>query len=151
MIKYLQNIWKDPVWSKVISYGIIGILSKQIFQEFLNIEISLKYILLIVILAVISKVLFNKFQKNKTITYNEDNKNLDKTLFLKIRNEIISKDNIDFIREFNFSGNAFMKDSINSFLRYEYYCNDPEFEFIDSELNLILLELTHQIKRFGFF
>jgi len=161
--KHLNTIWKDPVWSKVISVGIVGLISfayikvesirankpiKEIFEELLKKELPLKYILIIALIGLVAYFLFSKFNKKEKIKYNEEHKALDKALMQKIRNEILLTNNINFVREYNFRGNAFRHESLDAFFKYEHYCDNPDFEFIDVELNKILSNLTIQVKRF---
>jgi hypothetical protein len=72
--KFIQ-IWKDPVWSKVISFGIIAIISfvfalikskiektsiRQSINEILNFKISLIYILGVLLILYVIFFLFKR-------------------------------------------------------------------------------------------
>ncbi len=161
-MKHIKIIWKDPVWSKVIAVGIIGLISfaylkfesireektlGTVLLEVLDINISLKYIL-ISVLVIFIFYLLNQFLKRKNSPpYNQEHKELDKALLMQIKS-IISSNSIQFLRSHSFAGNSYRKESVEDFFQYSYSCTNPEFEFIDPEINKLLDALTLQIKRF---
>lgn len=83
----IKKIWTDPVWSKVISVGIIGLISlgyakfisvtekitfKDAYKEIFEIKISIVYVLGLVLLYWLLKMIFKK----KKTTYNKQQRKL---------------------------------------------------------------------------
>lgn len=81
----IKKIWKDPVWSKVIAVGIIGLISlgyakflsaidnvtfKEALDKILEIKISIVYVLAILIIYWILAWLFKQIFKKEKSIYN---------------------------------------------------------------------------------
>jgi len=79
----IKKIWSDPVWSKVISVGIIGLLTlgytkilslteeitfKEAFNKILEIKIAVVYVFIAIVAFWILKFFFKRiFKKEKSI------------------------------------------------------------------------------------
>ena len=149
MKKLLKNIWKDPVWSKVIAIGIITLIiyfNKNLIQ---NISI-VEYILIFVLVLILIIFYLIKGQKSRPkFEYNEEHKRLDKELLKKVKDELLpSEGSISFIRTFNFAGWAFHNEYLKDLREFSYYIEKPEFEFINDELNRLLENLKINISKF---
>lgn len=105
----LKKIWTDPVWSKVISAGILGLIAlfytrflsvsenitfKEAFERTLKYKISVAYVIFSVIgywiLVSVGKKLFknkkdNSFYSKKQQTVRSFNKTLDQTTGILFR------------------------------------------------------------------
>lgn len=96
----ILKIWKDPVWSKVISGGILvffsilytAIQSKikdisfvESFQQIINNGISLKTIILVGIGILTFRYLYKKYWVQSKPEYNEDEKKIDIALLRKLK------------------------------------------------------------------
>jgi hypothetical protein len=80
----IKKIWNDPVWSKVISVGILGLISlgyikfvsvtekisfKESLQQLFELKIPLVYVLVAIVLFLILKRLFRKKKTSNTNSY----------------------------------------------------------------------------------
>jgi hypothetical protein len=73
---------------------------------------------------------------------------LDRKLFLKIREILPSqKGSISFMREHSY-GTPFLRNRHDDLLRYLDQCKSPEFEFINSDLETRRSQLTKNIQEF---
>lgn len=72
---------------------------------------------------------------------------LDKKLFLEIRSVLPSAGSISFIRHHDY-GNRFPSDQHADLDRFLKYCESPEFEFIDVDLEGIRAKLAEHIAKF---
>lgn len=161
MQNFIKTIWKDPVWSKVISAGIIALLTllyysflrgtefEQALVKILNGDIKIWHIIIAVILISIFIYVFFRYLKDM-LFYNDEHKKLDRDFFLKIKNELLPVNGpIDFIRTNNFAGYGFRNEYVEPIYRIAYYFDDPEFEFIDSKLNKLFTKLKVAINKFN--
>jgi hypothetical protein len=128
-MKKLKEFWKDPVWSKVISVGILGIISLLFTQilsitenlsfdeslnKVLNLKLKIIYIIGSIIIFWILKFIYNKvFNKNKNY-YTKTQKQL-----LEFRSMRDNQQNLAF------RWNTYFKDNGNPFISdLEIYCTN---------------------------
>jgi len=119
----LERIWKDSVWSKVISTAIIGLVTfsflkfksiteKITFEEALSkitsIKISVFYLVIFILIITITKSIFQKLFKTKGSIYNKNQKKLrEYNKSIDIEMGIMSK----WIVHFKHNGTPFISDS----------------------------------------
>jgi len=161
-----QKTWKDPVWSKVISAAIIGLLTIlyniiiaiienidfiTAFNEFWTIEIPL-WTLILVLAFVTVIITINSLKRKHESTpenkflYDENSINLDKQLFNKIRNELITQENIRWLKINNFAGFSFYADKLQPFDKFEYEAKKSDFEFLNPEIEKVNIDLKHSVE-----
>jgi hypothetical protein len=167
MIEKIKKIWNDPVGSKLIAGGIMGLISLiyltkislvndesfiENAKQFLNIKITILNIIFgiftfLVIWIIIIKV--KKRNKKEEFIYNESHKVLDFELYNRIKNQLLPLNgSIAFIRQNNFSGFSFRVDSLNDLHEFEYEFEKPDFEFIDSEMESVFEKIKHHTATF---
>lgn len=73
---------------------------------------------------------------------------LDKELFNKILNILPKDGSILFLRNNNFAGFSFPRESLNDLHSFEHECTHPDFEFLDPELEALRGELQKNIDAF---
>ncbi|MEZ4803269.1 MAG: hypothetical protein R2797_10900 [Gelidibacter sp.] len=162
----IKNLWKDPVMSKVISVGIIGLLSiiynliisllnnvdfRIAFINFWNFKLKLWQVLVVVILLFLIKIFINKVsrQEYRQYIYDDDSLKLDINLFNKIRNELLPQDGtISFLRHHNF-GASFIERTFDPLFNFAYESSKSDFEFLNPEIEKFKLELVDSIKKFN--
>jgi hypothetical protein len=161
----LKQYWADSVWSKVIAVGIVGLISSiwievnsvicnisflMYVQNILYSSIQVKNILIGLLVIMVIWYGINMARKKKKIVevYSEEHKQLDKELFSKIITEILPVSGfISFIRTNNFEG-AFRTEYIKDLDSFYQYIEEPDFEFIDRDLNIYLEQLKVEISKF---
>lgn len=164
----IKQIWKDPVWSKVISAGIIGLVIliynyiyslvtntdfKTNIKAFWNSKISLWVVaVLILVLLVIYTLrkLFNRKEKDD-FAYDEKTLEIDIAFFNKVRNEMLTIQSIYWLRNNNFDGCSFQDGLLHPFDMIEIEMDRPDYDFFNPKLEILLLELMEQIKDFNSF
>jgi hypothetical protein len=164
----IKQTWKDPVWSKVISAGIIGLVIliynfifslitntdfKTNITAFWNLKISLWVVavIIIVLLTIFTlKKLFNRKRKND-FAYDEKTLELDIAFFNKVRNEMLTMQSIYWLRNNNFGGRSFQDDLLSPFDMIEVEMERPDYDFFNPKLETLLQELMEQIKDFNSF
>lgn len=156
------NIWKDPVWSKVIAAFILGILSLiyNVIQAYYNdtnfifqfkkmwlIKINL-WLALLMVLVFFS--LFNYLNKKKITKFVYDNETieLDKKLFNRIKNELLTAETLDNLYNHLFSTHTFEKEKFDFIYATIKANENPEFEFLNPDLEKSKEELINAIKKF---
>ena len=161
----IKKIWKDPVGSKLISAGIIGLFTilfvsmksffsdksfSEILSSILNYEISILHLLYGLIGLLIIWIIWRSIKrKPKAQQYSESHKVLDYELLNKIKTELIPPTgSIAFLRENNFAGFAFRIDNLDDIYKFAHEFENPDFEFIDTDLNNILNNLKLHTKNF---
>ncbi|MFD2907874.1 hypothetical protein ACFSX9_03905 [Flavobacterium ardleyense] len=167
MTEKIKKVWKDPVGSKLISAGIIGLLSiiyfslKSLYNDksfienlkgFVNYQISilhLIFILLGILIVWIIWIVIKKNRRPKSAEYTESHKVLDFELFDRIKTDLLPPNGtIAFLRHNNFAGFAFRIDNLDDIYKFEYEFTKPDFEFIEPEMENILRELKKHTAEF---
>lgn len=163
------KIWKDPVGSKLISVGIIAIVTslfiyvkslilneefKRSFIEFWSYKLAFWIIVGVILVFYV----LNLFRNNKRsiansqepiFTYDEKTIKLDQVLFNKIRNEILPQDTaIGFLRHNNFAGFSFNPKLLDDLDSLESENIKSDFEFFNPELELLKKDLISKISHF---
>lgn len=164
----IKQIWKDPVWSKVISAGIIGLVIliynyifslitntdfKTNITEFWNLKISLWVVAVIIVILVTIftvKKIFNRKGKNN-FAYDEKTLELDIAFFNKVRNEMLTMQSIYWLRNNNFGGRSFQDELLRPLDMIEVEMERPDYDFFNPKLETLLQELMEQIKDFNSF
>lgn len=101
----INKIWKDPVWSKVISVGIIGLIGlcyakflsitenltlNEAFNKIIGLNVKIIYVLVILVLYWLVNFIIKLFRKEKSY-YNKKQSKL-----IKFNNHIDEQQNIIF-------------------------------------------------------
>ncbi|GGH70332.1 large-conductance mechanosensitive channel [Filimonas zeae] len=162
----IQKIWKDPVWSKVISaliitsgtvvYSYIISKSKDItfissFNDFWNSPIKLWIVVVafIVYLVIVWIKKYYQGKKNQRFVYDDKTLALDTHLFDKIRKDLLPQDGtIYWLRHNNFAGFSFNDEYLNQLDNIEYEARKSDFEFLNPELEILKNDLIREINTF---
>lgn len=90
---------------------------------------------------------YEKVRKNYGITANPDYLEVDRKLFSEIREVLPSRGAISFIRVHDYGGSFDRKvhDELDDFL---YFCQRPECEFLDSDMEGLRARLEDDVKQF---
>lgn len=144
--------------------------SKDYIVKFLNLWINEILYFGITLSTIIVVIFFMKHKKNKNLKncfddvtietifeqpklkekYNEDSKNLDIILFNRIRNEYLSADKeISWLREQNFNFGFNRNNALVFFDIHDKIGNNPNFEFLNTELETARKELFKNIENFN--
>lgn len=167
-MKKLKEIWKDPVWSKVISAGIISLLIliynaidvlatgkdfKTSVITFWNFKVSLWIIAIAIIILGIIFTIVKKIKKVKKVEfiYDEKTLELDTALFNKIRNNMLTIQNIYWLRTNNFAGYSFRDELLRPFDLIEVEMERPDLDFFYPKLESLKEELLNYIRDFNSF
>lgn len=171
MKKFIDKVWKDPVWSKLIAVGLITVIPsvwaavKTIVNEldfwgnlklFFFTQVYLGHVTLVLVGIFLVWILLSVILKRTTNPepilppYTNEHKELDKIVFLKIRDEVLPANNtISFLRYNNFAGFSFDNDATKDIEVFDSICDhDPSFEFIDPELEEVRKSLSDHISKF---
>lgn len=158
MKKIFKKVWNDPVRSSFIATGFFALLSliysfiipftknidfQSAFLSFWTSKIQLWIILLFLIgLLFIIKII----KTNKQYVYKAGEVELDKILYLKIREEILPQNQtIDFLRHNNFAGFSFDRKILIDTDNFEREKDNPNFHFFHPKLEIIKNELMGYI------
>ena len=159
----VEKIWKDPVWSKVISAFLIAVITllynfivsyynnSDFISEFLRLwqtKFSL-WVLAItgLLFYILSYYLHRPTSKNKFV-YDEETIALDRKLFNYIRNEIITNETLEDLNSHTFSNHSFEREKFNFIHNILAVSKQPDFEFLNPELEKAKIELVNAIKMF---
>ena len=114
MKEKLIRIWKDPVWSKIISVLIIGLVglmynaleayynNTNFYSEFLNLWLTKINLWVVVVIVIVTYALTYYLNKPKFL-YDSETIELDRKLFNHIRSELITKETLDDLYNHTFS------------------------------------------------
>lgn len=162
-MEWLKRVWKDPVWSKVISSLIFAILAsgyaiskayitntgfcetvKAVFES----HVLLWCIVLSVLVIFIVYGAFVKYRKPKTFKYDNHSYENDKRLYDMVMKDLTPHGSIRFLRTNNFAGFSFHISSIKELETFFYkYSDDPHAEFlnpkIENEFKTLLVDISH--------
>lgn len=146
-----NKIWKDPVWSKVISAAIITLiifLYNKWFGSFWEIQMRLWQAIVATIIILIAT---KYFDKKRRFVYDDKMLELDVALFDKIRNELLTQTNVYWLRTNNFAGYSFNDDYLQPFDMLEFVMDKPDFEFFNPNLDNLKSELMNEIRELNSF
>ncbi len=91
---------------------------------------------------------YKKVALTGIVATNEEYIELDRVVYLKVK-EVLNRDNfLDFIKDFNFAGWSFPLSRLNSLDEFVYMCESPELEFIDADLESIFADLKYNLFAF---
>lgn len=151
MIKTFKLIWKDPVWSKLISVGLLAIIA--LVYNFIKSWIehtSLKHELLafwttkvdlwIVVIVVFAVVIFAYYPYSR-FKYNQETLNVDRELFNRIRNEHAMPNLIIEIKTHGFSSRPVKMERIETLIDFLEDSRHPDYQFISPMLEKKKLKL----------
>lgn len=91
---------------------------------------------------------YQKVSSGGGITTKTEFLTLDKELFSRIQNILPKDGSIYFLRHNNFAGFSFLLDKLDDLYNFEHECVDPNFEFLDPELEAIRGKLQKNIDAF---
>lgn len=152
----LQKIWKDPVWSKVISVAIISALTliynlilsqkedssfKAIFLELWTHKVELWIIALLILLIV-----FVNLTLNNAFQYTEETLSFDRNLFNRIRNWDGMTNLVMEIKTHGFSGRPVKMDRFETMIDIMEASNEPDFEFFNPKMNKVKNKLFEEFE-----
>lgn len=72
----------------------------------------------------------------------------DKLIYQKLLSSLPWEGSLSFISTNNFAGFSFSKDSLNDLYAYDHLCSNPNFEFLDSDLEGAKANLLNHINYF---
>ncbi|NLR58850.1 hypothetical protein HGH93_12105 [Chitinophaga polysaccharea] len=150
MKQIVSKIWKDPVWSKVISVGILGLITllynyitslfkgsdfKIEFIKFWTFNIELWEVALLLIFLFALYWFISVIRKSRPYKYDPETLELDRQLFQKIRTEILPQDTIHQVKQRGFADGDFPMDLL--FKVFEILDEDKkaDFHFFNPRLN----------------
>lgn len=144
MKELFLKVWKDPVWSKVISVGIVALISLAFDSTRNFLWYYWHYPVIILLLCIIF------LQRHFTTKMPSHLFEADKRTYERIQHLLCDSGLMERIRTDNFSS-AFRNDIFELFdaLSYEVNRNPIQYEFIDGCLNKQLQELFLLINEFG--
>ncbi|WP_106917109.1 hypothetical protein [Chryseobacterium aurantiacum] len=163
MKEKLIRIWKDPVWSKIISAVLLAffaIIYNALIAHYNNTNFSLEFlkfwlakidlwiVVLIILVTYVISYYVNKPKAKIKFLYDSETIELDRKLFNRIRNELISKETLDDLYNNTFSSSSFEREKFNFINITLSESENPEFEFLNPEMEFAKLELITAIKKF---
>ena len=154
----LLKIWKDPVFSKIISGIMIALLTllynlicakieKSSFEaEFTNfwnykVELWKTFILLCVFI-------FMFYLNGIKFKYDEETLRIDRDFFNKFRNEYLTTEAMLAAKTNTFSSNPFEAKHLHAIIGILDENKKADFEFINPHLNTLKNELINEIENF---
>lgn len=91
---------------------------------------------------------YEKVKNNSFLLVHPECIELDRKLFLKIKKILpVTKGSISFIRNHVYTTPWFLE-AHDDFKNYKFHCQNPEFEFIDLDLEIRKCQLTECIEKF---
>lgn len=93
-------------------------------------------------------VWYKRRSETPAFDYNEKHQVLDKELFKKLVELLNLNSFIRFIKTHSFT-NSFNQSSLEAMDRFLYYWGEPEYEFIDAEIETVRAELYDLMKKFS--
>lgn len=86
--------------------------------------------------------------KNSSRVVLENSLETDKEIYKKLLEILPWNGSLAFINENNFAGFSFRVDNLNQLTAFQYLCDNPAFEFIDTDLESLKAELLNRINSF---
>lgn len=161
MNNFFKQVWRDPVFSKVISAGFIAIFTllttlvisliqktsyKETFIKFWTSKIELWVIVSIILVLFL---LFLAFRKLKNYRYDTDTLKLDRDLFIRIRDKLLTDDMMLEPRGNAFSSNPFKADSLHNILDIRDENKKAGFEFLNPVLEKKKQNMVTEVHKLG--
>lgn len=159
MKQKILTIWRDPVWSKVISFLVIAGLTiaynfvvskyeKSNFQEefirFWTLKLSLWLVALGTCIYIAGKLVAKRY----LFKYDESTQKLDKDLYNLIKTSYLSQDAVLLLKNNTFSGRSFQYSELHSILRISEEQLKSDFEFVNPRLEKLKCNLIHEVDNF---
>ncbi len=159
----LKKLWKDPVWSQVISVLIIAILTllynylsslinktnlKGEFLSFWLLKIPLWLIatFLLICFIVVRFILY--FTRNRPFNYDSETLALDRATFEKIRTSILPQEYITYIKQVGFAQSSFHHDRLLNLYKILEEDQKADFHFLNPKLEYAKKNLVLEIESF---
>lgn len=159
MIEKIKQIWKDSVLSKVISVGIVWLISlmynfisskiadttfRDEFIKFWTLKIDLWQIVSFIGLVSLIYLLFRQFNSFK---YDSETLKLDRALFTEIREKYLTEEIMLVPKGNGFSSNAFYGKILFKILDITEVSQKANFEFLNPVLEKKKNELLDEIDK----
>lgn len=156
--RFLIKIWKDSVWSKIISVAILaavtltynllnsiinGMSFKMSFINFWAYKIDLWIPFLLITFFLIGHQFYTKRFK-----YDTDTLAVDRTLFNQIRSNHSMTDFFLDIKSNGFSSRPIRNERISTLINFILDSEKPDFEFINPHLNNLKSKLVKEFISF---
>jgi hypothetical protein len=161
---FFNRVWRDPVWSKVIAVGIIAVISfvynllashfnstnlRTEIIRFWTSRIYLWQAALLILAALSTSWLGSYLARKKAYKYDSETLELDRGLFLKIRNEILPQDLIFAVKQSSFAENDFPADLLFKVLNIIEEEKKSDFHFFHPALERMKEQLVLEVGEFG--
>jgi HNH endonuclease len=91
---------------------------------------------------------YQKIKESSGLLRREEAIVTDRIVYEQLTQILPWNGSIRFIRTNNFAGFSFNLDHLDDLHRFEYECENPSFEFVDSDLDGLLNQLRHYIESF---
>lgn len=159
MKRRIKQVWRDPVLSKVISAGILGIISliynfinskidnttfRDEFIKFWTLKVQLWHLIFLSAFALIVFLLTKKLGKFK---YDDETLRLDRNFFSRIRETLLTEEMMLVPKRNGFSSNPFLEESLHKILDVCEESQKPSFAFINPVLNKKKTEVIDAINK----
>jgi len=163
MKNFIKKIWNDSVGSKIISAVLIylftlgynllkSIVSQTSFVEefktFWQTKIELWLMVLFLFAIYLIVIVSRKYKKNESFKYEQETLELDRKLFNKIRNELVTNKSVEYFRSNRFSSGRFEDNKLDFIYETMESSRNPDFEFFHPELEIVKKELISSLKKF---
>ena len=159
----LLRIWRDPVWSKIISVVLLGLITilynliisifsktnfKFEFYRFWTIKIELWLVAVIGLLTITSFWTISYSLKKRPYKYDSTTLELDRNLFNNIRNEVLPQDIILEVKQSSFAGNDFPGNLLFKVLEILSTEKRADFHFFNPVLDKSKTKLIEEVEKF---
>jgi hypothetical protein len=89
---------------------------------------------------------YEKVKNNNGVKVNPEYKEMDKKVYIEIKKLLFDSGSMKFIKENNFAGFSFDTRKLRPLDEFEDRCKNPEFEFLDVDLEGLRLKLLENIQ-----
>jgi hypothetical protein len=158
MLDKLKQIWNDAVFSKVIAVGLAALIAfgyslipttakksfKNEMMAFWTKKIELWLLLLLILFGLTVYLLIKKF---KNFKYEIETLKLDKELFSQIRESYLTEEMMLAPKNFSFSSNPFLIDSLTNLFKISEENIKSNFEFINPLLEKRKQKLIKELNK----
>lgn len=157
------KIWKDPVWSKVISVSIIALITLvyNLLASYLNktdlttqlikfwtFKIYLWHVALFLLFVFSTSWTISYFKRKIHFKYEPETLELDRSLFNRIRNEVLPQDTIFEIKQSSFAEYDFSADLLFKVLDILQEEKKSDFHFLNPTLERMKSRLISEVQQF---